>query len=162
MEQRMWFITGKPGTGKTTVLSKIIESLRDRGYKVGGMVSREAREEGTRVGFKVKDLGNGKIGWLAHVKYGRGPQVGKYRVNLDDLKKIGADAISTAVDHAGVVAIDEIGPMELYSERFKKAVRKAMNSGKLVVGTVHWRAGDELIEEIKRREDAEMVEVTYE
>ena len=162
MEKRLWFITGKPGTGKTTVLTKITKTLRGRGYKVGGMVSREAREDGRRVGFKVRNLTSGESGWLAHVKYDQGPRVGKYRVNLEDLEDVGAKAIGDAVEQARVIAIDEIGPMELYSKRFKEKVREAMNSGKPVIGTIHWKARDELIKEIKVRKDSKITEVTYE
>jgi nucleoside-triphosphatase len=83
-------------------------------------------------------------------------------VNLEDLDNIGANAIVNAVENFDVVAIDEIGPMELFSERFREAVRKAVESGKLVVGVVHWKVRDRLIEEVKNREDAEMIAVTYE
>jgi nucleoside-triphosphatase len=58
--------------------------------------------------------------------------------------------------------IDEIGPMELFSEKFKEAVRRAVEGGKLVVGVVHWKARDRLIEEVKNREDTEVFVVTYE
>ncbi|MFZ0966570.1 MAG: nucleoside-triphosphatase, partial [Candidatus Bathyarchaeia archaeon] len=58
--------------------------------------------------------------------------------------------------------IDEIGPMELFSEKFKEAVRRAVEGGKLVVGVVHWKARDRLIDEVKKREDIEIIVVTYE
>ena len=83
-------------------------------------------------------------------------------MNLEDLDNIGAEAIAIAVENADVVAIDEIGPMELHSERFKEAVKKAVESRKLVIGTVHWKARDRLIQEIRTREDAEIYRVTYE
>jgi len=162
LKKRLLFITGSPGTGKTTVMLRAIEVLKVRGYSVGGMVSREVRSGGIRVGFEILDLGIGRRGWLAHVNRRYGPQVGKYRVNLEDLDNIGADAIVKAAESFDVVAIDEIGPMELHSEKFKEAVKKAVESGKLVVGTVHWKARDRLIDEVKAREDAEVIVVTYE
>lgn len=162
MKKRLVFITGSPGIGKTSVLLKTIEVLKVRGYSVGGMVSREVRTCGARVGFEILDLSSGRRGWLAHVNQKHGPRIGKYRVNLEDLDNIGAEAIATAVENTDVVAIDEIGPMELHSERFKEAVKKAVESRKLVVGTVHWKARDRLIQEISAREDAGIYEVTYE
>jgi len=39
-----------------------------------------------------------------------------------------------------VIAIDEIGPMELFSERSKEAVREALESHKIVLAVVHWKA----------------------
>ena len=162
MKKRLLFVTASPGTGKTSVLLKTIEVLKARGYSVGGMISREVRTCGTRVGFGILDISSGRRGWLAHVNQKHGPRIGKYRVNLEDLDNIGAEAIATAVENADVVAIDEIGPMELHSESFKEAVKKAVESRKLVVGTVHWKTRNQLIQEISAREDAEIYKVTYE
>jgi len=114
------------------------------------------------VGFEILDLHSGKRGWLAHVNQKIGPRVGRYVVNLGDLEIVGVAAIADAVENLGVVAIDEIGPMELFSERFKEAVRGAVESKKLVVGVVHWKARDSMIDMVKKREDAETFVVTFE
>jgi len=155
-------ITGSPGTGKTSVLLKVVDALKARGYSVGGVISREARVGWARVGFEILDLGSGRRGWLAHVNRKIGPQIGKYRVNLEDLENIGANAIVDAVENFDVIAIDEIGPMELFSEKFKEAVKRAVECGKLVVSVVHWKARDRLIEEVKKREDTEIITVAIE
>ena len=162
MEKHVLLLTGSPGVGKTTVLLRVVESLKTKGYSVGGMISREVRSGGARVGFEVLDLSSDRRGWLAHVNQPSGPQVGKYRVNLEDLNGIGAEAIMEAVDKRDVIAIDEVGPMELFSEKFKEAVKRAVECGKVVVGVVHWKARDRLIEEVKKREDAEVIVVTIE
>jgi nucleoside-triphosphatase len=155
-------LTGSPGVGKTTVLMRTVEALKGKAYSVGGMVSREVRSCGARVGFEILDLGSGKRGWLAHVNQKSGPHVGRYRVNLEDLDGVGVEAIEKAVENFDVVAVDEIGPMELFSERFREAVGGAVESGKLLVGIVHWKAKDRLIDEVKKREDAETIAVTQE
>jgi len=154
-------LTGDPGIGKTTVLLKVVEALKARGYRVGGMVSREVRSHGSRVGFEILDLTDGRSGWLAHVDQKTGPQVGRYRVNLEDLEIIGADSIIKAVDDSDVVAVDEIGSMELFSERFRDAVKKAVGSGKPMVGVVHLKARHSLIDDVKARNDAEVFRLTY-
>lgn len=159
--KRLLLITGNPGVGKTTVLLKTIASLKAKGYNVGGMISREVRTHGTRVGFEISNLESSTRGWLARVDQEYGPRVGKYRVNLKDLDIVGAAAIIKAVETASVVAIDEVGPMELNSQKFKEAVKVAVESEKLVVATVHWRAKDKLIVETKERDDAEIFQVTY-
>jgi len=159
--KRLFFITGNPGIGKTTVVLRTLEALRKLGFKVGGMLSREVREKGTRIGFEILDLETEERGWLAHVNQPDGPQVSKYRVNLRDLEKIGANSIRNAVAKAQVVIVDEIGPMELFSPAFKEAVVQAVNSGKPLLGVIHHRARDPLIDSIKRRDDAEIIEVTF-
>lgn len=162
MRKRILLLTGNPGVGKTTVLTKTVNALRAEGYSVGGMISREVREGGTRVGFEILDLNSGKRGWLAHVNQKSGPQVGKYRVNVEDLNGIGAQAILDAVENCDVVAIDEVGPMELFSEKFKEATRKALQSCKFIIAIVHWKAQDMLAIEAKKRDDAELITVTHE
>jgi nucleoside-triphosphatase len=160
--KRVLLLTGNPGVGKTTVLMTTVNALKEKGYSVGGIISREIRESGTRVGFEILDLHSSKRGWLAHVNQKSGPQVGKYRVNIEDLNAIGAQAILDAVENCDVIAIDEIGPMELFSEKFKEAVRKALESRRLVIAIIHWKARDVLISEARKREDAEIITVTYE
>lgn len=160
--KRLLFITGRPGIGKTTVLLKTIEELKAKGHNVGGMISREVRQEGTRVGFEIVDLKTGERGWLAHVNQPTGPRVSKYRVNLNDLVTIGVKAIQAALTEADLIVIDEIGSMELFSQDFKQAVKDAVNSSKLILGVIHHIARDPLIEAIRKREDAEIFQVTFE
>jgi len=47
--------------------------------------------------------------------------------------------------------------MELFSKKFKEATLKALESRKLVLAAVHWKAKDKLITEAKSREDSETV-----
>jgi len=158
--KRIWFITGRPGVGKTTVLLKVVEGLRAGGFKVGGMISREVRKSGSRIGFEILDIASGKKGWLAHIKQPVGPKIGKYRVNLNDLNSIGVKAILNALEKADVIAIDEVGPMELYSKEFVEAVKRVLESEKPLIGTVHFRVKHPLIDHLKKREDSEILEVT--
>lgn len=137
-----------------------METLKTHGVSVGGMLSREVRKSGIRVGFEILDYSNGNQGWLAHINQNAGPQVGKYRVNIQDLEAIGAQAIIDAAENCQIIAIDEIGPMELYSQKFKQAVELAFQSGKLVLAIVHAKATDPLVTTAKQREDAETFTVT--
>jgi len=160
--KRLFFITGRPGVGKTTVLLNAANELKNKGYKVSGMLSREVREKGTRVGFEIIDFATDQRGWLAHVNQPSGPQVSKYKVNLHDLDQIGVKAIEKALKDAEVVIVDEIGPMELFSSAFRQVIKDAINSHKLVLGVIHHSARDQIIDSIKKRNDAEIVEVTIE
>jgi nucleoside-triphosphatase len=162
LEKRVLILTGSPGTGKTTVLEKTVSALKGLGINVGGMISRDVRENGIRVGFQILDVASGKRGWLARANLKTGPQVGNYRVDLGDLDGIGAQAICYALDNSDVVVVDEIGPMELFSARFKAATAKTLNSSKLVIAVVHMKAQDRMIVQAKSRVDAEIFEVTEE
>jgi nucleoside-triphosphatase len=46
-------IAGRPGSGKTTAVSRLAALLREAGLPVGGFVTTELRERGRRVGFEI-------------------------------------------------------------------------------------------------------------
>ncbi len=150
-------VTGKPGCGKSTLCIKVAQALGTN-LKVGGMISAEIREGGVRKGFKLVDLKTGEEGVLAHVA-GSGPRVGKYCVNLYDLDAIGAGAIERATDACDLVVIDEIGPMELHSNTFIEAVRRAFEEAANILATIHYRSRHTLVEELKNREDVRLYEI---
>jgi nucleoside-triphosphatase len=158
--RNVMLITGPPGIGKTTILCKTGEDLSSRGYKIGGMTSQELREDGNRVGFQIENYSSGSKGWLAHIHQPVGPRIGKYRVNLHNLDSIGVAAITQALIDADIVVIDEIGPMELFSGNFRNAVRKAVNSCKPLLGTIHFRSHRQLISQLGAGESSEIIEVT--
>ena len=162
MKKRLFLVTGAPGSGKTTVALKSAERLKEKGYSVGGMLSRDVRSYGNRIGFEILDLSSGRQGWLASIHQGQGPRVGKYCVNIDDLDRIGVHAILVADEIMDVVIIDEIGPMELFSERFIAAVKQVVEGRKFVVCTIHWRMTDSWLKDLRKREDAEIYVVTIE
>ncbi|MFQ5761430.1 MAG: NTPase [Candidatus Bathyarchaeia archaeon] len=157
------FLTGVPGVGKSTVIRRLVDELENRGFSVGGMLTSEIRTpEGVRKGFEILDLQTRRRGILASVDSVGGPRVGKYRVNLMDLDGVGALAITTAVKTADIVVVDEIGPMELHSTVFKQALREALASRRVVVGTIHRSARDPVLEELRRNPKVTILEVTTE
>ncbi len=154
-------LTGLPGSGKTTAILKVVDRLKDLGIRVGGMYTQEIREHGRRIGFAVKRIGGGE-GILAHVNLGSGPRLGRYGVNLKDLEEVGVAAILEAMESMDVVVVDEVGPMELYSERFRHAVEKLLYSGKHTILTVHYRSRDPLILKVKELAGRSLIILTPE
>jgi nucleoside-triphosphatase len=154
------FLTGPPRIGKTTILLRSAEKLKAQGCKLGGVVSQELREKNVRVGFEICDYRLGIKGWLAHIRQPTGSRIGKYRVNLNDLNSIGATSILNALKDSDVVLIDEVGPMELLSEDFKEAVRKAIKSPQLLLGTIHYRTRHPFIKGIKANKEVDILTVT--
>lgn len=144
------------------MVRKACEMLGSRGSKPGGMTSGEIRDGGVRIGFKLEDLLTHETGTLAHVNQKEGPRVGKYRVNLTDIQRIGVTAIRRAISEADVIIVDEIGPMELNSMPFILAVEMALGSPKHFIGTIHKRASHYLVAAIKSNPAYQILEVTRE
>ena len=157
----LMLVTGKPGIGKTSILRRTVKELKNRKYEVGGMICREVREGGVRIGFEIMDLSTETRGWLAHVNQPTGPKIGKYHVNLTDLEVIGVGAILDALQNADVLAVDELGPMEFSSTAFSKALVKAVETIKPMMGTIHYGLENSIIDSIKKREETEILKVTY-
>ncbi|MBS7610836.1 NTPase [Candidatus Bathyarchaeota archaeon] len=145
---KRFLITGPPGIGKTTVLLRAIQILRAEGLRVGGMICREVRIRGVRIGFKVEDLESGRWGWLANVNFKTSIKVGRYGVNVEDLENIGVGALRRALldESVPIIALDEIGPMELKSRLFHETVIDIIKSSKLLIAVLHHRIGGPLID----------------
>lgn len=85
--------------------------------------------------------------------------MGKYRVNLRHLEEIGVSSIEVGLEEPGLVIIDEIGKMELLSQRFRDAVQRAFDSSRRVVATIRMEergfTGD-----LMKRKDTEVLVLT--
>lgn len=147
-------LTGKPRTGKTTLLKRIIKGLK---FSCGGFYTEEIVKDNQRVGFKIKTL-DGEEGILAEKHRKSRFRLGKYGINLEDLEGIGVKAIEEALKTKQIVVIDEIGKMELFSRRFKNAVLKTLDSGKRLIGVIHL-ADDDFLNAIRARKDVVIFEV---
>lgn len=146
----LFLLTGPPRSGKTTLVTEVARRLREEGVRIGGMTTSEVSRGGTRVGFEVADISTGRTGILARVGGGAGPRIGKYVVNSAGLEDVGVSAIRHAIERADIIVIDEVGPMELTSQAFVRAVEDALSSGKPLMLTLHWRATHPLLNRIRR------------
>lgn len=131
------FLTGQPGSGKSTVFMRLIELLRELSYSVGGISTPEIRVKGRRVGFSVVDIATGRNELLAGVDIKTAYRVGRYRVNLHGFESVALPALEYAEDHCDVICIDEIGPMEFFSKAFKRKVMKLLRGPKSLVAVLH-------------------------
>ncbi|RLF26099.1 MAG: nucleotide kinase [Thermoplasmata archaeon] len=155
-------ITGMPGVGKTDTLVKVVKHLEESGYSVGGMITEAIVENNVRVGFDVVNWKTGERKVFAHIDFDTGEKVGKYGVNLEALETVGVPAIEDAIadEETDIIIIDEIGKMEMLSEGFCKTVIDALDSDKPILVTLHKKSRSPLLQDIRRRDDIRILEVT--
>ena len=155
-------ITGMPGVGKTQTLVKIIEFLEENGYTVEGMVTNPIIEKKKRVGFYVEDWQTKEKEVFARIDIDSKDKVGKYGVDIDALEKVGIPAIEKAItdEDINIIIIDEIGKMEMLSERFCEIVIEALDSDKPIMVTLHKKSRTPLLQDVRRRDDIRILEVT--
>jgi nucleoside-triphosphatase len=148
-------ITGFPGVGKTTLVKKLVEGLKQ--FHPVGFYTEEIREEGTRKGFELISL-DGRRGLLSHTDIQGPHRVGKYKVDVKGFEAF-LGSIPLLNLSTRLVIIDEIGKMECFSERFKECLRECLNSDKWALATIALKGGG-FIEEVKRRHDIKLFEIT--
>lgn len=153
-------ITGLPGAGKTHALLKVIEMLEADDLKVGGMITEPIIEDNKRVGFYVIDWQSKKKAVLANTEIHSKFMVGKFGVDLNALEGVGVAALTKACGDADVVVIDEVGKMEVESEKFVAAVKAALDVDKPIILTLHKKSRNPLLQDIRRRDDIRILEVT--
>lgn len=150
-----YLITGPPRCGKTTLVLKLIQDRLLSG-RFGGFITQEMREKGERIGFKIISLPDKKEGFLAKKSFSSPCRVGKYGVNLKDLEDIGCSAIEDALDSNKTIVVDEIGKMELFSEKFKNSLLKALDSPQKVLASIMERR-NKFADRVKSRTDVTLV-----
>lgn len=151
-----FLITGRPGSGKTTLVRSIVEALD---VPAGGFYTRELRDEqGVRTGFELFTL-SGESDTLAAVDLESPHRVGRYGVDVGVVDRLGVPAIETAIEKRALVVIDEIGRMELLSTAFQRAVVDAVRRGRLVLATVMLKP-DPFVDELKAQQDSFVYEIT--
>ncbi len=148
-------LTGKPGIGKTTALKSAIDmSLAN----AGGFYTQEIRISKERIGFEIVTLSGNKQ-TMASKGYKSQYRVGNYGVDIDAIDTLATGAILDAISNKEVIIIDEIGRMELFSDKFKSAVLGALDSDKPVLGTI-LEKNNTFADAIKKRIDVEIVQIT--
>jgi len=153
--KQVYLLTGRPGTGKTSLIKQAIAGVRG---EVGGFYTEEIRSGGAREGFRLVSL-DGQEAILAHIDTPSPYRVSKYGVDIDSLDRVGVAALNQAAKECNLVVVDEIGKMELFSANFREAVWQIINSGKKVLGTIMFQANP-WADAIKRQPQVNLVEVT--
>jgi nucleoside-triphosphatase len=151
----VYLLTGRPGTGKTSIIKQAIAGIKGG---VCGFYTEEIRSRGVREGFRLVTL-DGQTATLAHVNFKSPYRVSKYGVDIESLDKVGVSALTQAAEECDLVVVDEIGKMELFSPRFRETIRGIINSGKKVLGTIMLQSNP-YADAIKRQPQVNLITVT--
>jgi len=156
MSRKNILITGAPGVGKTTVIKNLCADPRH--LNPVGFYTQEIREQGVRKGFELVSL-DGRRSILSHVDIESHHRVGKYGVDVAGFERF-LDTIDFNCPTTGLIVIDEIGKMECLSQKFRTLLIRWLDAEKRLLATIAFKGGG-IIQEVKRREDAILLEVTY-
>ena len=153
-------ITGLPGSGKTYALLRVIEMLKEEELLIGGMIDEPIEESRKKTGFTVRNLLTGDQQVFASTEIESKIMVGKIGVDLSKLEEVGVQAIKDAIEKCDIIVIDEVGKMEVESEAFVSAVKESLDADKPMIITLHKKSRNPLLQDIRRRDDVRILEVT--
>ena len=166
-------ITGLPRSGKSAVMQKVLEMLVDERKReismrggdpetliIAGMKTEPILESGEKLGYKVVDLVTGDEAVMAHKTYDSRLRVLGFGIDTEALESVALPAIERAKEEAEVIVIDEIGKFAVESEAFVNAVRGILEIDKPTILTLHKKSRHPLLQDIRRRDDGRILEVT--
>lgn len=146
-------ITGNPGTGKTTILSNVIQGVKNK----TGIITNEILSEGRRLGFEVV-TSTGLKTILAHINGTSIYNVSRYKIFPENLDRV--IDLMPLIDPNHLLYIDEIGEMQLFSDRFKTLCLNYLGSSNKCLLTVSKVYPNEFIEIIKDRKDSIVIDLS--
>ncbi len=145
-------VTGSPKTGKTILIKELLKEFKSLSC---GFITEELKKEGKRIGFLLKTTDNTEFIFAQKgikSKY----KLKNYGINIEEFEEK-ALSLLTKKDKRFIV-IDEIGKMELFSQKFKEILKEILNSEKRIYGTIH-REIKGFLKKIKERKDVYLLEL---
>jgi len=153
-------ISGPSGIQKSETIKSIINMLDEEDISIGGMLTEPIMEDNRRVGFQVMDWQTREKAVFAHLNLNSSVEIEGYGVDLDSLNEVGVKAIRNGANENDVILVDEIGKMQVESKEFYETVKKVLEVDKPLILTFEKKSRNPLLQEIRRRDDVRMLELT--
>ena len=166
-------ITGLPRSGKSAVMGKVLEMIEDERVRelrmrggdpntliLAGLRMEPILEGSERQGYKIIDIVSGDEGIIAHRSNDDRLRVLGLGLYLAELERVAIPALRRAREESEVIVIDEIGKFTVESEAYVEAVREVLKVDKPTLLTLHKKSRHPLLQDIRRRDDGRILEVT--
>tara|TARA_B100000029_G_scaffold159748_1_gene155439 strand:+ start:4213 stop:4791 length:579 start_codon:yes stop_codon:yes gene_type:complete len=166
-------ITGLPRSGKSAVLQKVVDMITEEGsgfrrtrgpsppeHVIGGMRCEPVIENGERVGYACVNILTGEKGVMAHREIDSRNRVLGFGIDPTEIDRVGVPAIMDSIGNCEILVIDEVGKFTVESEGFVNVVRLALQHDMPTLLTLHKKSRHPLLQDIRRRDDARILEVT--
>ena len=159
-------ITGLPRSGKSAVLDKVVKMIAEEGSDssgipvIAGMRSEAIVENGERVGYSCVNIVTGEKGVMAHRDIDSRNRILGYGIDPSEIDRVGVPAILDAIGNCQYLVIDEVGKFTVESEGFVSAFRESLDYDMPSLLTLHKKSRHPLLQDIRRRDDGRILEVT--
>lgn len=140
-------ITGKPRSGKSTLVLKLSEKLKSMNISIGGLITPELKDQ-NRYGFEIIGISSKKRKILALEKSRTSEKskykLGKYIVFTENFVEIFEEEIKNPKD---VFIIDEVGPMEIPSRKIQGSFLEELKKSEIKTAIITVKK--DMVQEIK-------------
>ena len=150
--RRNLFLTGPKHIGKSTIL---FSALLKFPVILGGFRVDRVFEGRRLRAFRIIDLNTSSSAEISTARKGG------WDIHLEAFETVGAEAVRCGIRSAELVVMDELGRFELRAYGFRQAVTDALDSPAPVIGVLK-EDDNPFLNEIRSREDTEILEVTEE
>lgn len=151
-------LSGEPRVGKTTALKKIIQMIGESNCI--GFYTEEIRDEFDRIGFDCVSL-DGRRKRIADVNIHSDTRMGRYGIDIEVFEDFALQSINNYSSSSKIIIIDEIGPIQLLSIKFKQEINNILTGSNCVIGTIFYNKHPE-IDEMKKIPGIKIYTITNE
>jgi nucleoside-triphosphatase THEP1 len=129
--QKIFIITGKMDVGKTTFVKKVIENLKSKNIKVGGIYTQKVKENNERIGYDLVAVQTNKSEIFLRIEGNENlDKIGIFSIFPKALA-LGTEILKPENNKENqVVIIDEIGKLELENRAWAKGLDELIQFNK--------------------------------
>jgi nucleoside-triphosphatase THEP1 len=152
IKQRIYIITGKIGSGKTSLIQKLINKLYQNKVKVSGIISTRIIEDEITTGYDVVNISTGESKKFLRINgTEQQARIGKFYIYPEGLNTGNETLLANQTQ---LVIIDEIGKLELEGKGWSESLQKLINNSKShLFLSVREEVLNEVIEKFKIKPD---------
>ncbi len=148
-DTKVFIVTGSIRGGKTTFAMKLIDLLRSKSIKVGGILSERVTDGNVTTGYDLVNIETGAKEDFLRQEIGTGNEkIGRFRISEKGLAE-GRKILRSMVNHGhDLVIIDEVGMLELQDKGWAECIDELLlKSSNNILFTVR----DIYVEDVKRK-----------
>jgi nucleoside-triphosphatase THEP1 len=147
-KQKIFIVTGKIGSGKTSLIKKIVHDLQQDKISVSGIYSPRILENGVTTGYDIVHISTGETEKFLRQQGNENQQrIGKFYIVAEGLKKGNEILMNTL---SKLIIIDEIGKLELEGGGWAPSLEQLIaNSKSHLLLSVREEVIDEVFEKFK-------------
>lgn len=154
--KKVFLLTGKPRTGKSTLIKKLINKMGSE--LCGGFYTEEiTNSNDDRIGFRCVSVDGDSVE-IANVESPSEVRIGRYGIDIGKFEKFALRVLQEAIILKKVIVIDEIGFMQMLSSSFQRKVQEIISENRIVLGTVPLDSHPE-IDKIKYIKEVQLVRI---